>query len=75
MVQYLSFEIMAGAYEISCPDPACDKEGIFQFPEIEHLVGKELMDKHKAFRLNTGTILKDYFFCAKKSNKNLKIAT
>jgi hypothetical protein len=54
MGQYLSFEIMAGAYEISCPDPGCEKEGVLQFTEMEPLVGKELMEKHKTFRLNTG---------------------
>ena len=48
---------MAGAYEISCPDPACDKEGIFQFLEIEALVSKDLVEKHKAFRLNTEVAL------------------
>ena len=30
LIQYISFEIMAGAYEISCPDPACEKDGVFQ---------------------------------------------
>ncbi len=54
MVQYLTFEIMEGAYEISCPDPACEKQGVFQFGEMEKLVGKELIEKHKTFRLNTG---------------------
>ena len=54
MVQYLTFEIMEGAYEISCPDPACEKQGVFQFGEMERLVGKELIEKHKTFRLNTG---------------------
>ena len=52
--QYLSFEIMAGAYEISCPDSQCPKEGIFLLDEIEKIVGKELSDKYKGFRLNTG---------------------
>ena len=45
---------MAGAYEISCPDSQCPKEGIFLLDEIEKIVGKELSDKYKGFRLNTG---------------------
>jgi len=55
--QYLSFEIMAGAYEISCPDSQCPKEGIFLLDEIEKIVGKELSDKYKGFRLNTEVAL------------------
>ena len=60
--QYLGFEIMAGAYEISCPDPQCEKEAIFQLDEIEKIVGKELTEKHKTFRLNTGKIPLDTFW-------------
>ena len=45
---------MAGAYEISCPDSQCPKEGVFLIDEIEKIVGKELSDKHMGFRLNTG---------------------
>ena len=52
--QYLSFEIMAGAYDISCPDSQCEKEGIFNLEEIERIVGKEMHEKYKGFRLNTG---------------------
>ena len=48
---------MAGAYEISCPDPACEKDGVFQLHEIEQLVSKDLVEKHKAFRLNTEVAL------------------
>ena len=57
LIQYISFEIMAGAYEISCPDPACEKDGVFQLQEIEQLVPKDLVEKHKAFRLNTEVAL------------------
>ncbi len=57
MLQYLTFEVMAGAYDISCPDPACDKQGVLQLTEIENMAGKDVADKHKAFRLNTGKIL------------------
>ena len=49
---------MAGAYEISCPDALCEKEGVFSLEEIEKIVGKDLFEKHKAFRLNTGKFLK-----------------
>eukprot|EP00093_Oithona_nana_P009688 09688.XXX_96590_93889_1 [CDS] Oithona nana genome sequencing. len=55
--QYLGFEIMAGAYEISCPDSQCEKESIFQLEEIEKIVGKDLTEKHKTFRLNTEVAL------------------
>ena len=47
---------MAGAYEISCPDSQCPKEGVFLIDEIEKIVGKELADKHMGFRLNTGMV-------------------
>ena len=52
--QYVSFEIMAGAYDISCPDSECEKQGVITIPEMEPFVGKDLVDKHKDFRLNTG---------------------
>ena len=55
--QYLSFEIMTGAYKISCPDSQCPKEGIFLLDETEKIVGKELLDKYKGFRLNTEVAL------------------
>ena len=55
--QYLSFEIMNGAYEISCPDSQCPRRGIFLLDEIEKIVGKELSDKYKGFRLNTEVAL------------------
>ena len=45
---------MSSAYDISCPDPDCEKQGVIHMSEIESLVGKELTDKHKMFRLNTG---------------------
>ena len=45
---------MSSAYDISCPDPECEKQGVMHMSEIENLVGKELADKHKMFRLNTG---------------------
>jgi hypothetical protein len=60
MQQYIGFEVMSSAYDISCPDPECEKQGVMQIPEMEALVGKELMDKHKTFRLNTGNAF--FFF-------------
>ena len=45
---------MAGAYDISCPDSECEKQGVITIPEMEPFVGKDLVDKHKDFRLNTG---------------------
>ena len=54
MHHYITFEVMQGAYDISCPDPECDKQGVLNLGEMELVVGKETMDKHRAFRLNTG---------------------
>ena len=54
LVQYVTYEVMSSAYDISCPDPECEKQGVMHMSEIENLVGKELADKHKMFRLNTG---------------------
>ena len=55
MVRYVTMEVTEGAYEVSCPDPQCDKvEGKLQMSEIENIVGNELAEKHKTFRLNTG---------------------
>ena len=55
MVRYLTFEVMAGAYEISCPDQDCEKQGVLNLSEMESIVGKEMTDKHRSFRLNTGS--------------------
>ena len=54
LVQYVTYEVMSSAYDISCPDPECEKQGVMHMSEIDNLVGKELADKHKMFRLNTG---------------------
>ena len=52
-------EVSEGAYEISCPDSECEKqEGKIQMSEIETLVGSELYEKHKSFRLDTGKFWK-----------------
>lgn len=57
LVQYVTYEVMSSAYDISCPDPECEKQGVLHMSEIENLVGKELTDKHKMFRLNTGNFI------------------
>jgi len=57
MVRYITFEVMAGAYDISCPDQECDKQGVLKLSEVEEIVGKELGDKYRGFRLNTEVAL------------------
>ena len=62
MVRYVTMEVTEGAYEISCPDSECEKnEGKLQMQEIEELVGHELLEKHKTFRLDTGKV-DEYFY-------------
>jgi len=53
MQQYITFEIMEGAYEISCPDPVCPIQGVLNQQQMESLTDKELVEKHRTFRLNT----------------------
>ncbi|XP_054286970.1 E3 ubiquitin-protein ligase RNF144A-like [Macrosteles quadrilineatus] len=52
MRAYVEFEIGEGAYEISCPDALCEKQGVMSLNEIERLVPEENFEKHKRFRLN-----------------------
>lgn len=52
MKSYVEFEIQEGAYDISCPDAQCEKQGVISISEMENLVTAELIDKHKKFRLN-----------------------
>lgn len=55
MKAYVEFEILEGAYEISCPDAMCPYQGIMDIEEdIAALASHDLMDKHKRFRLNRG---------------------
>lgn len=64
MAQYVTFEVMSGSYDISCPDPDCEGQGILQLVEVEALAGKDVMDKHKRYRLNTEVALdKDRAWC------------
>lgn len=54
MRAYVEFEIVEGAYEISCPDARCEKQGVITSDEIERLVSEESFEKHKRFRVNRG---------------------
>lgn len=54
MKAYVEFEIAEGAYDISCPDAQCPAQGVLQQDEIKRLVGEELLEKHKKYRLNRG---------------------
>merc|ERR1719225_1612633 len=51
--QYITFEVMEGAYDISCPDPHCPTQGVLNQTQMEILTDKHLMEKHRTFRLNT----------------------
>jgi len=51
--QYISFEVMEGAYDVSCPDPNCVTQGVLSQNQMESLTDKQLMEKHRTFRLNT----------------------
>ena len=57
MARYISFEVMAGAYDISCPDQECEKQGVLKVNEVEAIAGKEMGEKYMRFRLNTGTFV------------------
>ena len=50
MQQYIAFEVMEGAYDISCPDPDCPTQGVLTQHQMERLTDKELLDKHRTFR-------------------------
>ncbi|XP_063242071.1 probable E3 ubiquitin-protein ligase RNF144A [Bacillus rossius redtenbacheri] len=52
MKAYVEIEVQEAAYDISCPDAQCEKQGVLTLAEIENLVTKELLEKHKKFRLN-----------------------
>lgn len=49
---YVEFEIQEGAYDISCPDAQCNKQGIVTISEVETLVATQMMDRYLRFRLN-----------------------
>lgn len=52
----MEFEINQGAYNISCPDAQCPKQGIIQLEEIESLVSIDEIEKHHRYRLNKGKL-------------------
>ena len=45
--QYISFEVMEGANNVSCPDPNCVTQGVLSQNEMESLSDKQLMEKHQ----------------------------
>ena len=51
--QYIGFEVMKGAYDVTCPDPGCLTQGVLSQTLIESLTDKQLIEKHRTFRLNT----------------------
>ena len=57
MQQYIAFEVMEGAYDISCPDPDCPTQGVLSQHQMERLTDKELLDKHRTFRLTQGVLV------------------
>lgn len=56
MTAYIEFEIMEGAYEVSCPDAMCPTQGIISIDEISKLAATHLVDKHHRYRLNRGNL-------------------
>ncbi|XP_030380484.1 uncharacterized protein LOC115628490 [Scaptodrosophila lebanonensis] len=52
MRAYVEYEILEGAYEISCPDAKCPAQGAITLPEIANLTTTNLLKKHHRFRLN-----------------------
>lgn len=54
MKAYVEFEILEGAYEISCPDAMCPAQGIVSMSEIGQLTTGDLLTKHNRYRLNRG---------------------
>lgn len=56
MKTYVEFEILEGAYDISCPDALCPLQGIMNIEQdMKALVSSDLIEKHTRFRLNRGT--------------------
>lgn len=58
MQSYAEYEIMNGAYDISCPDSKCPLQGVMKIEEVEKLTSEELIEKHRKFRLNHGLYIK-----------------
>lgn len=62
MVAYVEFEILEGAYEISCPDALCPAQGALSLDEIANLSSNSLLDKHNRYRLNRGKLKNNFQF-------------
>lgn len=55
MKAYVEFEILEGAYDISCPDALCPHQGIMDIEDdIAALATSDLVEKHRRYRLNRG---------------------
>ncbi|XP_067134839.1 probable E3 ubiquitin-protein ligase RNF144A-A isoform X2 [Centruroides vittatus] len=52
MQQYLTINILEGNIKFSCPDPFCNNTGSINDQEIEKLIGSEIFQKYKQFKLN-----------------------
>jgi hypothetical protein len=40
MSQYITFEVMEGAYDISCPDRDCPQQGLLTLHQMERLTSR-----------------------------------
>lgn len=56
MRAYIEFEILEGAYEISCPDAMCPAQGVISMSEMATLTSADLLTKHNRYRLNRGEL-------------------
>ncbi|XP_041986481.1 uncharacterized protein LOC121738478 [Aricia agestis] len=52
MAAYVEFEVVNGAYEVSCPDARCGAGAALSLDELAALLPPELLEKHNKFRLN-----------------------
>ena len=53
MQQYIAFEVMEGAYDISCPDPACPSQGVLGTTQMEALTDKQVLVSNLRSRNST----------------------
>lgn len=73
MVSYVEFEILEGAYDISCPDALCPSQGALTLEEIATLSPSSLLDKHNRYRLNRGRLIDIRILFTKKQPLILKL--
>ena len=71
MQQYITFEVMEGAYDISCPDPDCPTQVIITITiidittiitmsliiTVQHLVSQGVLTQHQMERLTDKELL------------------